>query len=148
DLAKSQELTDTLNALLLRIDFRPHALALIVAAEKGDWVGAVEQIANNPANPEKLRDDAVLALGALPTVDAVSDLRDVYLKTRPAVAIQALGQHARRRPSSPEAAAALKALQALVVDAQQKLEWSAAAVEALAGTRAGAEWLLKLHADK
>jgi putative membrane-bound dehydrogenase-like protein len=148
ELRSSPELNETLNALLHRIDLRPYALDLIVAAEKVDAVVAVEQIANNSANPEKLRNDAVVALGSLPTMDAVRDLQDPYLKLRPAVAIQALGLHAQRRPNLPEAAAALKTLQAVVLDAKQKEEWRAAAVEALAGSRAGSDWLLKLHDKK
>jgi putative membrane-bound dehydrogenase-like protein len=147
ELRSSPELNETLNALLPRLDLRPFALDLIVAAEKVDAVVAVEQIANNSANPEKLRKDAVLALGSLPTPDAVASLESGFLKTYPAEAIQALGQHAQRRPNRA-GAAALKALQSLVLDAKQKEEWRAAAVEALASSRAGSEWLLKAHEKK
>jgi putative membrane-bound dehydrogenase-like protein len=148
ELSKSQEFTHTLNALLDRVDLRPYALALIVAAQKTDAIVAVEQIANNPANGDKLRDDAVLALGALPTVEAVKDLRDVYLKTRPAAAIQALGLHARRRLDQPDAKMALEALQALVQGQKQKDDWRIAALDALAGSRAGSQWLLVANDKK
>jgi putative membrane-bound dehydrogenase-like protein len=147
DVGKSQEFTDTLNALLNRVDLRPSALALIVAAEKTDGVVAVEQIANNPVNGDKVRDDAVLALGSLPTADAVQVLQDNYLKTRPSVAIQALGQQVRR-PELPGAAPALKALQALVLDSKQSAERREAAVSALAGSRSGTQWLLDINEKK
>jgi putative membrane-bound dehydrogenase-like protein len=148
ELSKTQEFTDTLNALLDRLDRRSDALALIVAAQKTDAIVAVEQVANNPVNGDKLRDDAVLALGALPTVEAVKDLRDVYLKTRPAAAIQALGLHARRRLDQPDAKAALEALQGLVQGPKQKDDWRIAALDALAGSRAGSQWLLAANDKK
>jgi putative membrane-bound dehydrogenase-like protein len=148
ELSKTQEFTDTLNALLDRMDPRPDALALIVAAQKTDAIVAVEQIANNSANGDKLRDDAVLALGALPTVEAVKDLRDVYMKTRPAAAIQALGLHARRRLDQPDAKMALEALQTLVQGQKQKDDWRIAALDALAGSRAGSQWLLVANDKK
>jgi putative membrane-bound dehydrogenase-like protein len=148
DLAKSKELADAVNALLTRLDLRPYALSLMIATENGEWVVSVEQIANNPDNPEKLRNDAVLALGSLPSMDAVKDLQDPYVKLRPGAAIPALGQHARLRANRPEGAAALKALQAIALDAKQKEEWRLAALDALAGSRAGTEWLLQLHEKK
>jgi len=146
DVGNSSEFKETLGWLLDRVDLRSSALALIVAAERSDYITAVEQIANNPANGAKLQDDAVLALGSLPSADAVKDLSENYLKTRPTPAIQALGQQVRRTDQA--GAAALKALQALVVDAKQTTERREAAVSALAGSRAGSQWLLDLHAKK
>jgi putative membrane-bound dehydrogenase-like protein len=150
DLRRSQELTDAVKQLLSRSDTRGTGLALMAAAEMTGAVAKIAAIARDANETLAVRSAAVQTLGSLPIAEAVVAL-DALLQSEPALrreAVQALGRLTEPQAKRPSTGPALKVLQDLVQASERDLGLRQAALAALAGSRAGTEWLLDLTPQK
>lgn len=115
-------------------------LALCAATGNMRGLAMASAIANDESRPVALRERAIATLGKLPWKDSASALRQVALHGGPlaAKACSALGELASARKKTDASDSALEALQALLANDSCK----SPALEALANTRAGTQWLL------
>jgi putative membrane-bound dehydrogenase-like protein len=124
-------------------------MALIAAAEDVAAVAQVAATARDGKETEALRKTAVRTLGQLSAVDSIAALRGL-LEDRVVGndAVAALGRLAGHRGNKDVASQAVQALQEVVAAKGPPGPARVAALSALAGTRAGSQWLLELHARK
>ncbi len=134
-LASGDELKAAVGKLLGDPKTVPVGLQLVAAAS---YTPAVERVAELAVGDSKA--EAVRTLGKLRDPNAVAALAKL---TGDPAAIAALGEQAAERSGSQAANDALTALQKIVTAGGSKAE----ALAALAGTRAGTGWLLKLKED-
>jgi putative membrane-bound dehydrogenase-like protein len=147
-LVKSDELKSAITALLADAKTIPVGLQLASASR---YIGAFQEVAavaSDAKQPVELRTLAVGTLGELNTVRAPEALEK--LLADPAVsaaAVTALGMHISGRAQNSEAdKKAMSVLQGLVTD-DAAANLKQIALAALAGSRAGTGWLLKLKED-
>jgi putative membrane-bound dehydrogenase-like protein len=148
-LRRSEELNAAIKGLLANSDTRIVGLSLVGAAQRVLDVPRVAELANDAEQPEAVRKAAVVALGQLPMLGAVSALavlREDRVVGNDAVA--ALARLAQHRNEKNVAAQALKTLQDTLIAKGPPSPARLAALSALAGTRPGSQWLLDLHARK
>ncbi len=150
ELRQSKELAQVIDSLLQRPESQATGLLLIGAAEKVELLSQVEKIVTSAPAPLPVRKAAVQTLAMLPTAEAAKSLIGL-LKIDPSTlrteVIQSLGKQAtqtdRKRLDAP---VALKGLQDLVKDRSGDQALRVEGLKALAGSRAGTEWLLDLQA--
>jgi putative membrane-bound dehydrogenase-like protein len=158
-LRDSKELTASIDKLLGKLETAPTGLALIAAAERVDMLPRVDPyVFSLAASNYGIRLAAIKTLGALPSADAVKTLTNAF--SRPGLnldgelgvaIVQALGQQLEGRGKNKAGVKpAADALHGLVLKPGDgvPLPMREAAVGALAGSRAGTEWLLEQHAKK
>jgi len=145
DLRQTQELKDAIDQMLSKHETRGTGLGLMAAAEMTGAVGKIAAIASDAKEPPAVRSTAIQALGLLYTVESVAAL-ETLLKTDPPAlrgeAVQALGTLTEPEAKKPSTEPALKALQKLATAKDGDLGLRQDALAALAGSRAGTEWLL------
>ncbi|HEY2147631.1 MAG TPA: hypothetical protein VGH32_06820, partial [Pirellulales bacterium] len=144
-LVKSDELRAVIDQLLSNPKTATVGLQLVAAAKYTQAVGRVAKLATD-GNPE-----AVRTLGQLPDRTAVLELEKMLRSpSGRAVAgeiVAALGTQLNGRADSPESKQALAVLQSIVTAHDEPVEIKRVAVAALAGSRAGTQWLLDEHAQ-
>ncbi len=144
-LRLSSELTQTISDLLRPDGDHTTALLLIAASGRVDLVGRVEPrpwAANEPLPNRRV---AIETLGKLPGKEAVAALERLDTVEPAALradAVRSLALHLGGKADQPDATLALTALQKRVLDKQAAADLRQAALEAIAGTRPGASWLL------
>jgi putative membrane-bound dehydrogenase-like protein len=149
-LAGSEELKKGIDALLKDPKSQVTGLQLVAAA---NYTAAIDQIGEIIGGSETpaARAEAVRTLGHLRHPKAAEALAAVLMFGKdPALsteAIQALGQLAGGRSESPEAKSALTTLQSLVSSTGTHIDLKRSALSALAGSRAGTGWLLRLKEE-
>lgn len=146
ELRKGPDLDETIRQLLKQPATETTALELIAAGEKTDYVSRVSALAGIEEENAATRNAAIRCLGQLPAAEAVKAL-EALLPVKPPFrteVVAALGKHAGL-PKSPTATPALKILQTLLLSDKQEFADRTAALTALAGTRAGTQWLLDIH---
>jgi putative membrane-bound dehydrogenase-like protein len=150
-LRQGNDLTAAVNRLLEQPQTHAAAMVLVAAAERSDLLDRVVAVARDTKEAAPARSAAVQTLGVLPSADAVAALEALLKTDQPALlleVVQALGQQAQQKADRPGVAAALKALEDLVLGGEQDPAVRQAAVAALAGSRAGTQWLLEAHDKK
>jgi putative membrane-bound dehydrogenase-like protein len=152
-LRQSKELTDSIDKLLGKSETAPTGLVLVAAAERADLIPRIAELVAAKGVPDAVKAAAVRALGALHSPDAVKTLTDLLPSASESLGVaivQALGQllDARGRTNAATKPAA-DALRGLVLGQDKTpVVLREAAVSALAGSRAGTQWLLELHDKK
>lgn len=151
-LQGGKELAIAIDTLLHSEKTAGTGLQLIAATGSPEWVDAVKEIAGAEKAPIDVRLEAVRALGKVKSAKAVDGLI-VRAKAGGPLAPEALAALAAHVPVQAKGKdetgqKALAALEATVLDAQVDAALRRAAVEALAGTRPGTQWLLDQHAQK
>ena len=149
-LAGGEELKGLTAALLA--DARTAGTGLQLAAVANDMaaVAPIEKLAADDKQPLALRTDAVRALGQLKSADAVHALVNLGQPVNPlsVECIKALGMHLPSGQNPPpHTKTALEALEQAVQKGNAPAEIKTAALTALAGSRSGTQWLLKLKED-
>lgn len=155
DLRGSKELTDLAAYLLNEKKDDAGFLALASAVRRGEDAPTVAAMAKDAAKSMEIRKEAVRTLGQLPADRAV-DLLIALSKSETSLSVdcvKALANHLTAGPgpgrgNNPQVQAALAALEAVVNAPGGSAELRSAAVEALAGNRAGTLWLLAEHEAK
>ena len=144
-LSQSGEMKSAIDRLLKDKSAAVTALRLVSAANDTTAIAAVSEIVGDDGRPANVRTEAVRTLGSLSHPKAVEELSAVIAFAREASlareGVLALGAQAARGSSAP-AKQALAVLEAFVA-ANGSTELRLAAVSALAGTRAGTNWLLQ-----
>lgn len=148
-LEGSKELAQQVGELLKEPKSRVTGLQLVAAIGSADYVGAVADIAKDKDAPLDLRKEAVRALGKIKDDKSVSALIDVGSPENPlsVACVQALGELLPSGQKPPKyATIALDSLvRAINAGDRGTLELKSAALSALAGSRAGTQWLLDTH---
>ncbi|MDY3554081.1 c-type cytochrome [Gemmata sp. JC717] len=148
-LQGSKELTEQVRSLLSEPKSRVTGLQLAAAIGSVDYVGAVADIAKDKEAVLDLRKEAVRALGKIKDDASVSALIDIGSPENPlsVACVQALGELLPSGPKpSKHTAVALDALvRAINAGDRGTPELKSAALTALAGNRAGTQWLLDTH---
>jgi putative membrane-bound dehydrogenase-like protein len=152
-LQGSKDLSAAVDALMADAKTQPTGLRLIAAANAADRVPAVVKIAADKKAAPDLRKAAVQTLGAVRGQESANALGDLLSEVEDnaleAAVVAALGNQITGQAKDPGSTLALKILQKLVTEKSEVLaDIKPAAVESLAGTRAGTGWLLDLHAKK
>jgi putative membrane-bound dehydrogenase-like protein len=145
-LRESNDLKESIDALLPRTESRAVGLALVGAAERTGEAGRVSAVARDHKEAETTRKVAVRTLGQLPCFVSVRELRGLMEdKIVGEEAAAALGRLAQLNRDSQIADPALQALKDAVTAKGQARQ---AALSALVGTRRGSQWLLDQHSRK
>ena len=145
-LQSGKELASAIDALLKDDKTAATGLQLIAAANATDRVEAVAKIASDDKASLELRKEAIRTLGKLPGDKSVNALIAVGSPENPLsiACVQALGELMPKGQKPPKyTAAALDALTRGVTSDRASPELKSAAVNALAGNRAGTVWLLE-----
>jgi putative membrane-bound dehydrogenase-like protein len=145
-LAKSDELKKAIDQLLAEPKSRSVGVQLVAAAKS---TNAIEQLSEFAAAGDM---EAILTLGQLQSIKAVAELDKLYrsnakpLQSAGAKAeiVSALGAQLSGKADSPSVVLALVILQRIVNGKDAPIEVKQAALAALAGSRAGTQWLLRL----
>ena len=147
-LSASKELKSAVDKLLENSDTRSTGLRLIAEAGMLAESSRVCEIAAIDKSQE-IRIEAIRTLGKLPTAQAVKGLELFATDDSPLAveAINALGQQLTPGKGK-QADAALKSLQQLVTADKATAQAKRAALNALAGSQAGTQWLLGLREKK
>jgi putative membrane-bound dehydrogenase-like protein len=155
-LQGSKELNEAIDGLLKDRATQIVGLQLVAAVGATDRVEAVLRIADGNGGPvdhaDPIQDEAVRTLGKLKTAASVKYLSDEALGAtvnpqptpRVAAAINGLGAMITGQPKDEIGAKAQAALQRLVTERDPAFPRRQLAVEVLAGTRPGTDWLLAL----
>ena len=146
-LAKSDEIKLVIAHLLGQDKLRSTGLQLIAAANFTAAIEDVAKIAAAEENPLEMRLEAVRTLGRLKTEEAVGALIALGQPQNPLsfACVKALGEHLPvGYKLSPAAERALDALRIAINLEKASLELKQAALEALAGSRTGTDFLLAL----
>jgi putative heme-binding domain-containing protein len=150
-LRQDKQLEQAAKKLLEQPATRSAGLTLLALSERGELTACVVSYLVDAKQPAQVRLDAIAALGKLPSEEAVTALQAFVENegrgTLAAAAATALREHIVERNPGPRSKLALQALQDFLSDARRDAEVRSAAAGALADTRPGSEWLLKLHAD-
>jgi putative membrane-bound dehydrogenase-like protein len=143
-LTKSGELGSAVTKLLGHADTRLTGLQLVAAAKYAPALKEVVAIAEDQSLTPPTRVEAVRTLGQLPTKASAAALVDVALPDNPltADAVKALGHMLDRGVPADAGKLALDTLTAMTADPMASPASSAAALEVLAGSRIGTQWLL------
>jgi putative membrane-bound dehydrogenase-like protein len=152
-LAKSDELTKAVDALLKDENTAITGLQLIAATNAADRVDAVAALAGGKTSrPNQI--EALRTLGKLRTPKSVEVLRavanDLTFSPKPATGVQAINSLGALVTGQAKDEVSAKALAAL----QEQLprndypDLQKAALSALAGSQAGTQWLLDMAAKK
>jgi putative membrane-bound dehydrogenase-like protein len=153
-LAKTDEFKATVDHLLAGRDTTASGLRLVAAAH---YTPAIERVAKLAAARDPV---AIRTLGQLPDRDAAVQLEIVLHTTigqmrsdKPSLtaateAVAALGAQAAARADSPAGRHARTVLERIVTAHDRPTELKSAALAALAGSRAGTQWLLDKHAKR
>ena len=147
-LGKTAAIRDAAGALLADGKTRATGLQLVAAAGLLSAIDGAEQIAADEAEPLDVRKEAVRTLGQLKDAKAVAALTRVGAPENPlsVPAVEALAEQLNTGGKPTEAGSkALAALQTAVALDKATPALKAAALQALAGTRAGTTWLLQLR---
>ncbi len=146
-LKKGEEVGKVADELLKSSKTWIPGMQLVVAAGLTDRVDRIAGIAIKPEDAEA-RKAAIAALGQLKTIKAVEVLEDIIVNEKGFVteAIAAIGLHvAAPKKGDTASERALKVLQTVMTSTKTSADMKLAAVSALAGSRAGSQWLLEAH---
>ncbi|HEV3384352.1 MAG TPA: PVC-type heme-binding CxxCH protein [Gemmata sp.] len=152
-LQTSKELAVAIDGLLKDGKTQVIGLQLIAAANAVDRVGDVFDITVKPTSPEP-RIEAIKTLGKLRSVNSVALLQIIAFETpdtkEKLANREAINALAALIPGPPKDVVSLKALSALQVQIEKAVspDLKLVAVEALASTRPGSQWLLEIHGKK
>ncbi len=150
DLRRSPEFDQAVERLLARTETQPAAFALIGAAGRTEYVPKMASFVHG-GTPEKVVYAAIRTLGEMPGDEAVSALAKMLNFDPPVVTpevLQALGRHAERQPWRGGPNRAAEMLERHILSPNTYPGEARMAAVALAGSRAGAIWLLDTHAKK
>jgi putative membrane-bound dehydrogenase-like protein len=154
DLAKSDDLTKAIDALLKDPNAAVTGLQLVAATNAVDRVDAVATLAGDHQASRPVQLEALRTLGKLRTLKSVEALRaiasDMTFSPTPATGLQAinsLGTLVTGQAKDEISAQALAALQEQL-PRNDYPELQKAALSALAGSQAGTQWLLDMAAKK
>jgi putative membrane-bound dehydrogenase-like protein len=146
ELAKAGELKAALDALLAAPDGQSIGLQLAAVTNYTAALPVIKTIVNNMTVPTPLRIECARTLGALTDVEAIDLLDGVIRRGPPDLqleAVKAMAQQAGRRDGQK----ALASLQEQLLEGSTNPPVRQAILSALAGSRAGTGWLLKLKED-
>jgi len=147
NLAKSDELKKTIDALLKDPKTQVTGLQLVSAAGAVDRAEEVGEIAVDKQNSAEIRREALKALSKLRSAIAVGYLSSVMTERREPLAPEAateLGRLVAGQGNDPVSRAALERLQkTLNKNDREPRELLQAILASLAGSRTGTVWLLK-----
>lgn len=152
-LRGSKDLSAAIDDLLADAKTQATGLQLIAAANAVERVGTVEKILEGKAAAIDLRAEAVRTLGKLKSVQSVEALGKLAsggrqtpenLRTE---AVNALASLITGQAKDETGTKALAALQGLITTKGTSPDLQKATLAALAGTRPGTGWLLKLKQD-
>jgi putative membrane-bound dehydrogenase-like protein len=147
DLIKSDEFRSIIDQLLADGDTAAAGLRLVAVAK---FTAVVDRVVTLAAGGNT---EAVRTLGRLPDAEAVAALDRLFREAaeksgqgqKVIRVVESLGVQAGGGSESTEAKRALAILQRIVMAKDGPLDAKAVAVAALAGSRAGTQWLLNQH---
>ncbi len=147
-LQGGKELNAAIDALLKDPKSQQVGLQLVAAVGASDRVEAISEMLVDKNVPNNIKLEALRTLGKLKSVKSVELLdaaivfsMEIPLKLE---AIRAMGSLVTGAPKDAVSAKALQSLQSLVLNLKLPPELPITAVETLAGTRPGTDWLLAL----
>lgn len=148
-LAKSDDLQAAATRLLNEPKTRVSGLHLVAAAHLTAAIDEVAAITREGESQLEVRVEAIRTLGRLPHPKAVAALvqQAEAAAPRSTEAVAALGAQITGQGKGGASQQALAALQDITTSKETPAELKRAAVAALAGTRPGTDWLLKLKED-
>lgn len=147
DPAHSKDLREVIDRLWSQPESRLRGLQVIAAVRYAPSIESVARVAQDRSAPTQWRREAIRALAELPHDAAVTALVELLGQTADddrLEVIKAIGASLNRGISGEAAAKAFAALQDLVLATKPPKEVQVAAVETLASTRIGTDWLLTL----
>ncbi len=146
ELAKAGELKTTLDSLLSSRTEQITGLQLAAVTNYTAALPVIKTMVNNKTVPPPLRIECARTLGALTDVEAIDLLDGVIRRGPPELqqeAVKAMAQQAGRKDGQK----ALASLQEQLLEDSTNPPVKQAILAALAGSRAGTGWLLKLKED-
>jgi putative membrane-bound dehydrogenase-like protein len=150
-LRTGSEMSKAIDELLAKAETRTAGLGLVAVAARPDSVARVRALAADDKLDLAVRKEAVAVLGQIKTEDALDALMQIGVPQNPlsVVCTQAIGNHLPNGQKPPAyQQRALDALKMAIELDKADPEIKRAALNALAGNRAGTQWLLQAKEQK